>query len=115
MGVSTLRILRREAMTQLVIKQTDASANACGEEGIRVPWFDGLLVLRLPASLPMDEDQFFDFCQENEPLRIERNAQGELIIMPPAGGDTGNRNFRLVALFSSWVERDGTGAGFDSS
>jgi Uma2 family endonuclease len=102
-------------MTQLVAEQTNASTDACQEEVAPIPWFDVPLVLRLPASLPMDEDQFFDFCQDNDPLRIERNAQGELIIMPPAGGETGNRNFRLVALFGQWVTQDGTGEGFDSS
>jgi Uma2 family endonuclease len=102
-------------MTQLVAEQTDALVSAFQQEVTRIPWFDEPLVLRLPASLPMDEDQFFDFCQENDALRIERNAQGELIIMPPAGGETGDRNFRLVVLFGQWVERDGSGVGFDSS
>jgi Uma2 family endonuclease len=102
-------------MTQLVVEQTDASADACQEAEARAPRLDVPLVLRLPASLPMNEEQFFDFCQENDILRIERSAWGELIIMPPAGGETGDRNFRLAVLFGQWVERDGTGVGFDSS
>ena len=45
------------------------------------------LVLRVPESLPMDEPQFLAFCRQNEPWRIERSAEGDLIIMPPAGED----------------------------
>jgi Uma2 family endonuclease len=73
------------------------------------------LVLRLPDSMSLDDDQFMAFCQQNETLRIERDARGDLVIMPPAGGETGNRNFRLVVSFGTWVEQDGTGEGFDSS
>jgi Uma2 family endonuclease len=35
--------------------------------------------------------------------------------MPPTGGETGRRNFTLIGHFSVWVEKDGTGIGFDSS
>lgn len=32
------------------------------------------------------EDEFFDFCQANGDLRIERTAKGEIIVISPAGG-----------------------------
>jgi Uma2 family endonuclease len=73
------------------------------------------LVLRVPNNMPIDDEQFFAFCRQNETLRIERNAEGDLVIMPPAGGETGNRNFRLTGAFATWVEQDGKGEGFDSS
>lgn len=63
----------------------------------------------------MSDDEFFDFCQLNKDLRIEMTAEGDLIIMPPTGGKTGNRNFTLVVKFGIWSEKDGTGKGFDSS
>jgi Uma2 family endonuclease len=73
------------------------------------------LVLRLPPGLKMSQEQFIAFCQQNETLRIERNAAGDLEIMPPAGAETSNRNFGLVGTFAQWVERDGTGEGFDAT
>jgi Uma2 family endonuclease len=48
-------------------------------------------------------------------LRFERNANGELIIMSPAGGETGNRNGRLNQQLFNWTDADGTGIAFDSS
>jgi hypothetical protein len=63
------------------------------------------LVLQLPPDLKMSQDQFMAFCQENETLRIERNAAGGLEIMPPAGGETSNRNFGLTVTFGMWVEQ----------
>jgi Uma2 family endonuclease len=73
------------------------------------------LVLRLPDGLQMNEAQFLAFCQENETLRIEQNAAGDLEIMPPAGGETSNRNFDLVVEFGLWVRQDSTGEGFDAT
>jgi Uma2 family endonuclease len=61
------------------------------------------------------EGEFFRFCQLNRKLRIERTSDGEIIIMPPAGSDSGRTNFTLTVLFGNWVAEDGTGIGFDSS
>ena len=63
----------------------------------------------------MDDHAFFAFCQQNRDWRIERTSEGDLIIMPPTGGTTGQINFNLTGLFSAWVRNDGTGIGFDSS
>lgn len=64
---------------------------------------------------PMNDDEFFDFCQRNKNLRIEMNANGEIIFMPPTGSETGIKNFKLTGMFWTWVEKDGSGEGFDSS
>jgi Uma2 family endonuclease len=67
-------------------------------------------------TLPqMSEAQFYELCQRNPDLQIERNAQGEVIVMPPAFSDTGNRNFKLSVQLGVWAERDSTGECFDSS
>lgn len=63
----------------------------------------------------MDNQTFFAFCQRNRDWRIERTSEGDLIIMPPTGGTTGQVNFNLTGLFFAWVRTDGTGIGFDSS
>lgn len=47
------------------------------------------LIVHLQPVLELSDDQLYEFAQLNRDLRIERNAQGELIITPPAGGETG--------------------------
>lgn len=64
---------------------------------------------------PMNDDEFFDFCQRHKDLRIEMEKDGEIIIMPPTGSETGIKNFKLTTKFGNWVEKDGSGEGFDSS
>jgi Uma2 family endonuclease len=63
----------------------------------------------------MSDEEFFEFCRANPELRIERTAEGDLVIMPPTGGETGNRNFDLNVEFGIWARADGRGRGFDSS
>jgi hypothetical protein len=76
---------------------------------------DWPLVLRLRPAVNLSEDEFFEMCQLNRDLRIERNAEGELLLMPPTGGGTGNRNSEINWQLVSWAKRDGTGVCFDSS
>lgn len=64
---------------------------------------------------PMDDDEFFYFCQQHRDLRIEMDKFGEITIMSPTGSETGGINFDLIADFAIWVRADGTGKGFDSS
>jgi Uma2 family endonuclease len=68
-----------------------------------------------PTLRGMSEHEFFAFCQANPDWRIEQTSKGDLILMAPTGGETGRRNFDLNTVFGAWVERDGTGVGFDSS
>lgn len=63
----------------------------------------------------LTKEQFALLCQENRELRFELTAQQELVIMPPAGSETGLRNSRLAVRFGTWAEADGTGLAFDSS
>jgi Uma2 family endonuclease len=65
--------------------------------------------------MPMTDDQFFDFCQINRDLRIERNKFGEISIMPPTGSETGNREVNVIGQLWVWSEQDGTGITFSSS
>lgn len=67
------------------------------------------------ADLALSEAEFYRLCQANPDLRLELTAEGHLILMPPTGWETGNRNFDLAQQFGNWVKRDGSGLGFDSS
>jgi Uma2 family endonuclease len=67
------------------------------------------------AAPAMSRSDFYDFCIANQPLRIERNADQQIIIMPPAGGETGNRNSEINAELGIWNRQQKLGLVFDSS
>lgn len=71
------------------------------------------LTLKLPARLTAT--QFYRICRANPELRLERSASGKLIIISPAGTETGARNSSLTGQLWSWNERTGLGQVFDSS
>ena len=71
------------------------------------------LMLQMPSS--MTDDQFFEFCQLNRDLRIERNQFRDISIMSPAGSETGNREGRIIQQLMNWTDEDGTGIAFSSS
>jgi Uma2 family endonuclease len=73
------------------------------------------VVIRLQPVFDVTEDKFFEFCQLNAEWRIERTAQGEVLIMPPTGGETGSRETKLSTQLTNWAEQDGTGVAFGSS
>jgi Uma2 family endonuclease len=73
------------------------------------------LTVNLKPVLELTDEQFFQLCQANRDLRFERTATGELIIMPPTGGETGNRNAGLTAQLWIWNEQNKLGIAFDSS
>ena len=73
------------------------------------------LTVNLKSLIEMTDEQFFQLCQNNRELRFERNANGDLIIMPPTGGETGNKNARITQQIMNWTDADGTGIAFDSS
>ena len=66
-------------------------------------------------SFSITDEQFYDLCQDNRDLRFERNAKGDLVIMPPTGGETGNRNIEISYQIQSWSRSNKSGIAFDSS
>lgn len=80
---------------------------------LEVASFNHPIDIELPAMAT--EQDFIDFCLANRELRIERTAQGKIIVTPPAFSDTGASNFKLAVEVGKWVDQDGTGIGFDSS
>lgn len=76
-------------------------------------------MVRLDVIVPEDwnwtDQQLFEFCQANRGVRIERDANGQIIIMAPAGGNTSRRNADLVYEFVNWSRQSGLGKIFDSN
>src|ERR1700712_324309 len=68
-----------------------------------------------PVSDDMTENEFFNFCHENENLRIERNETGQIFIMSPTGSETGNKSFELAVVIGVWNKAKQLGVAFDSS
>ena len=73
------------------------------------------LTLNLNAVVQLTSEQFYKLCEENRDLQLERNANGELIVMPPTGGETGKRNSTANAQIWTWNDRTELGEVFDSS
>ncbi|MEH2318681.1 Uma2 family endonuclease [Nostoc sp.] len=69
----------------------------------------------LKLKIDLTDEQFFQMCQKNRDYQFERTASGELLIMPPTGSDTGNRNFDIVVELGIWNKQTKLGKGFDSS
>lgn len=73
------------------------------------------LSVHLPNIQSMSALQFQEFCLANRELRIERAANGEVVIMSPAFADTGNRNLKIAQQLANWSDQGGGGEVFDSS
>ncbi|MDZ8258377.1 Uma2 family endonuclease [Nostoc sp. ChiQUE01b] len=73
------------------------------------------LTLNLNSVIKLTREQFSQLCEENPDLKLERNAQGELIIMPPTGGETGKSNSTINAQIWFWNDQYQLGEVFDSS
>jgi Uma2 family endonuclease len=81
--------------------ETRASFAVCGDES--------------NGERPLNDEEFFSFCMRNSDLHIERHANGEIIILPPAGMETGYRNSDIAAQLGNWTKADGRGICFGSS
>lgn len=73
-----------------------------------------------PLLLKLDrveftDEQFYQLCCNHDELRFERSPQGDLVIMPPVGGDSGNREAELTIDLGVWNRQTGLGYVFSSS
>lgn len=66
-------------------------------------------------TIELNDEHFFQLCQNNPDLRFERNANGELVIMSPTGGETGHRNIEIAYQLQAWSRQNRLGIAFDSS
>jgi len=80
-----------------------------------LPCAEGRLTLNLSPWPDLSEEDFFQLCAANPDLRLERTAEGEIVIMAPAGWETGHHNAKINRALEEWAERDGSGLASDSS
>jgi Uma2 family endonuclease len=71
--------------------------------------------INLDPVVTMTSEQFYQLCRVNPGLKFERTSKGELIIMPPAGGEAGKHNFDIGLELGLWNRQAQLGVCFDSS
>ena len=73
------------------------------------------ITLDLHSIVDLTREQFYQICLNNPDVKFERTAKGELIVMPPTGWGTGNRNIELSFQLQGWSRSNNLGIAFDSS
>jgi len=63
----------------------------------------------------MTLEEFWELCQANPDVVMERESNGEIVIMAPTTTETGGMNLEISGSLWLWAKRDGTGLAFDSS
>jgi Uma2 family endonuclease len=71
--------------------------------------------VRLRFERPMTDEELMRFCAANEMVRVERDTNGELILMSPSGSGTGRTNSELIYQLAAWARETNSGATFDSN
>jgi Uma2 family endonuclease len=70
---------------------------------------------RFRPETPMSDEDLIRFCAANDIARVERDVDGEILVMSPAGTRTGRRNAAIISALDTWAQGDGRGYVFDSS
>ncbi|MUL35745.1 Uma2 family endonuclease [Gloeocapsopsis dulcis] len=73
------------------------------------------MTLNLSAIAPIQEEQYLKICEDNPDLKLELDQYGTLIVMPPTGGITGDRNSEINYQLRAWNKQKKLGKVFDSS
>lgn len=73
------------------------------------------ITLNLESLITLTHDQFYQLCMDNKDVAMERSRSGELIIMPPVGGESGEKEADYIIDLGIWNRRTGLGKVFSSS
>ena len=71
--------------------------------------------LKTPVLDRLTDEEFFEFCQDHRDLRIERAADHQITIMPPASSESGSSNSEIISDLVIWNRQHKLGKTFDSS
>ncbi len=71
--------------------------------------------IRIQPARRMNDDEYYAFCAANPDLRIERTAEGEIVIMPPTGFESSDQRADLTMQLRAWSKTDGRGRAADSN
>jgi Uma2 family endonuclease len=67
------------------------------------------------TTLTVTPEQFDRLCIDNPDMRLELTKNGELIVMAPVGGESGEKNLDLAGQIWFWNRQSNLGRAFDSS
>jgi Uma2 family endonuclease len=67
------------------------------------------LPIRISQGRPVTDEELMRLCAENNDLRVEREPNGEILVMTPANSRTSKMNLRIGRLLDEWAEADGRG------
>lgn len=70
------------------------------------------LPLRFRPETPMSDEELMRFCAANDAVRVERDANGEILAKPLAGCRTSRQNVAITSALGEWSRRDGRGYAF---
>jgi len=73
------------------------------------------IILDLQPFLALTDDQYYELCRKHPDLKLERNSSGQLIVIPPTGGETGRKNADIVSQLDVWNKKKKLGVVFDYS
>jgi Uma2 family endonuclease len=82
------------------------------QRAISLPDLTSSATLTLGPEDRLTDDQYFEFCMANPDLNVERTAQGEIVIVPPAGWESDHRNAEAVSFLAAWARKDRRGKAF---
>ncbi len=71
--------------------------------------------IEIDSIIDLTDEQFFQLCQINKEIRFERNAKGDLIIVPLMGGETAMINAEISGNLGNWNRQTKLGVAFNSS
>ncbi|MBD2609430.1 Uma2 family endonuclease [Scytonema hofmannii FACHB-248] len=72
-------------------------------------------VINLDPIVHLTDEQFYQLCTANRDLNLELNAKGELIIVSPVGGESGNQEAGMITDLEIWNRQTRLGKVFSSS
>ncbi|MEO8109859.1 MAG: Uma2 family endonuclease [Ginsengibacter sp.] len=75
------------------------------------------IIFHVPGYISdsMSEEEFFQFCQQNEIARIERDEKKQIIIQPPTYTFEGIFRGKISCALGLWNGKQNSGVCFDSS
>jgi Uma2 family endonuclease len=73
------------------------------------------ITLNLEPITHLTHEQFYELCMANKDVPMERSPKGELIIMTPLGGLSGNKEADYITDLSIWNRQTKLGTVFSSS
>jgi Uma2 family endonuclease len=59
--------------------------------------------------------EFWELCQLNPDLQLEKNSDGSVVIKTPAGSESSRINSNFTTLLGMWRLQSRSGVAFDSS